>query len=117
LHKSVKKEKKLISEEEDQQYIVEHTAKKDKQFDLIDFLDYLYKSLSDKSIKIIKLIFDPKVNIKNILNKNYTYNAYGSKLTKDAIKKYLLKKGWKDNDIRNCFKEIRFALKEWEYVR
>lgn len=99
-------------EEFDSQCFVDHLNSNDKQFETIEFLDFIYKSLSLNSIKIIKLIFNPKIKIKTASYKRKKRSEFT--ITKDAIYKYLLSQGWRRIDITKSFTEIKTVLATWQ---
>jgi len=99
-------------EEYDHQSFVDHFGKNDKQFETIEFLDFIYKNLSANSVKIIKLIFNPKIKIKTAIPKRKERSEHT--ITKDAIYKYLLSQGWRRIDITKSFTEIKTILGSWQ---
>lgn len=88
----------IMDWEEIQEYIFTENARIDM---MVNYPDWL-KSLSQKSQKIISIIFN--TGLEKISNTS------GNKITKKSLTAYLRNMNWKYADIFNCFNEIQIAL-------
>lgn len=109
--------KRTKGTEDDQDLIDEFGICEDRGYEKVDFLDFLFTSLSKRSIELIRLILDPKTEfVKKDNTKEYKKEGWKDNLTQTAIKQYLVEHGWRKCEVIKSFAEIRKTIMEWRYL-